>query len=340
MAFKVWMSLITGILLALLVALAWKQIVHAWELLGQLNVWVLALLIPVQIISYLAAGEMMFSYLRSKGAMMGVGPLKQARMALELNFVNHVLPSGGVSGISYMNWRLKKYGITSGRATASQMIRYVAQFAAYIILLLISVAMITIDGNVNRWVILFSVLLVFMMTIGTVAMVFVISSQKRCDKFAVFVAATIRKVVTFVTFGRVKKVVDVTAVQKFLTEMHEEYLTLRHDRKLLLKPFLWGIVFNVFDTLLFVVTFWALGAPVSPAAVMIAYGLASFVGLFVVTPGGTGAYEAVMASFLVTAGMTPGAAIAGTLVTRIVVLLGTIGFGYIFYQLAILRHDK
>lgn len=65
--FKIRMSLITGILLALLIALSLEQIVHAWELLGQVNIWVLGLLIQVQIISYLAAGEMMFHYLRSKG---------------------------------------------------------------------------------------------------------------------------------------------------------------------------------------------------------------------------------------------------------------------------------
>ena len=60
------------------------------------------------------------------------GPIArhQARMALELNFVNHTLPSGGVSGISYMTWRLGKLGVSPGRAASAQVVRYVAGFIA------------------------------------------------------------------------------------------------------------------------------------------------------------------------------------------------------------------
>src|SRR5690606_26360485 len=86
--------------------------------------------------------------------------------------------------------------------------------------------------------------------------------------------------------------------------------------------------------------FWALGAPVDPAIVLIAYGLSSITAITVVTPGGAGAYEAVMIAFLASAGVAADIAIAGTLLARVILMVGTIVFGYLFYQDTIVRHGK
>jgi putative heme transporter len=73
---------------------------------------------------------------------------------------------------------------------------------------------------------------------------------------------------------------------------------------------------------------------------LIAYGVASLAGFFVITPGGAGAYEAIMVAFLAVAGIGSGIAIAGIVLTRVIVLMGTIGLGYVFYQHAILKYGK
>ena len=103
---------------------------------------------------------MTFSYLRQKGVLKGVSLLTQMRMSLELNFVNHVLPSGGVSGFSYLNWRLNNLGVSGARATMSQLVRYLASFAGLVTLLAVAVILVTVDGTVNRWIILMSSALV------------------------------------------------------------------------------------------------------------------------------------------------------------------------------------
>jgi uncharacterized protein (TIRG00374 family) len=92
--------------------------------------------------------------------------------------------------------------------------------------------------------------------------------------------------------------------------------------------------------MLFLITFWALGVPVNPAPILIAYGVAALAGFFVITPGGAGAYEAIMVGFLALAGLSQGTAIAGTLLTRVILLLGTIVLGYVFYQLAIVKYGR
>ncbi len=340
MSVRNWVSVATLVFIALIVFFSRHELMLAWRLLEQVNLWILALVIPVQIMSYFAAGEMMFSYLRSKNATSRIAPLKQVVMALEMNFVNHTLPSAGVSGISYMTWRLGHYGITPARAAVAQLVRYVAGFASFVVLLVVALIFITLDGNISRGILLLSGLMISFMTGGTLLLMYIVGSRLRIEWFARWATRFINKVVRMLTFGRKQSFVQRDTIVGFFGEMHEEYLVLRRESRLLLKPFLWGLVFNSLDVAIFVITFWALGSFVSPAPILIAYGIASIAGFIVVTPGGAGAYEAIMVSFLASAGILPGVAIAGILLARIAILLGTIGFGYAFYQHTLVKYGK
>lgn len=340
MNFRTWLSVFTLVVIAVIIYFSRHELYHAWVLLEKVNLWILALLIPVQLFAYFAGGEMIFSYLRSKKAIDAVSGLGLARMALEMNFVNHVLPSGGVSGISYMSWRLGKYGVTPGRATMAQVVRFAAGFISFIILLLIAVFIVTIDNGVNRWIILVSSALISGMLGVIVGGMYLFNSAKRTNGFASWITRTANATVRRVTFGRKLIVLRNDTVETFFSDMHHDYLALKHDKKLLLKPILWGLAFTAADVVLFWVTFWALGQPVNPAPILIAYGAATIAGFFVITPGGAGAYEAIMVGFLALAGLDQGAAIAGIVLTRVILLLGTIGLGYLFYQHALIKYGK
>lgn len=340
MSFRTWLSVATLVLLAVIIFLARHEIVHAWDLLANVNIWILLLLIPGQILVYYAAGEMIFEYLRAKKSINKVSRFELTRMALEMNFVNHVLPSGGVSGISYMGWRLGHYGVSPGRATMAQVVRYAMGFASFVALLVVAVLMVTIDGNVNRWIILVSAGLVGAMVLTVVGGIFLLSSKKRLDQFSEWMVRFVNRLVRKITFGRIRSVLKLENMAGFFNDLHLDFLELRREKKILMKPFLWGLVFNLADAALFFITFWALGTIVNPAPILIAYGLASMAGFFVVTPGGAGAYEAIMVAFLAVAGVMSGVAIAGILLTRVIMLIGTIALGYIFYQHALLRYGK
>ena len=86
--------------------------------------------------------------------------------------------------------------------------------------------------------------------------------------------------------------------------------------------------------------FWALGIVVDPAILVVAFGVSSVVSVVSVTPGGTGVYEAVMIAVLAAGGVGQSQAIAGTLLARVTLLLGTIIFGYVFYQMSIVKYGK
>jgi uncharacterized protein (TIRG00374 family) len=340
MSFRAWLSVITFLLIAVIIYFSRHELFHAWELLGKVNIWILLLLVPGQIFVYFAGGEMIFSYLRAKESIADVPKRTLIRMSLEMNFVNHLLPSGGVSGVSYMTWRLGKFGVSSGRATMAQVVRFAAGFAAFIVLLAIAVLAVTIDGNINRWIILMSSILVSLTIAIIFSAVYLLSSQKRIKTFSGWVTRVVNKTVRRFTFGRRVQLLKVQKMDEFFSEMHHDYLALRQDKKILIKPFLWGLVFTLADVLLFLITFWALGSPVNPAPILIAYGLATIAGFFVITPGGAGAYEAIMVAFLAIAGLDKGEAIAGIVLTRVILLLGTIIFGYLFYQHAIIKYGK
>ena len=338
MSFRAWLSTITIILLLVILFSARHELLRAWELLGQVNLWILILMIPVQLGVFYAGGEMIFTYLRGKGQIGDVKRRELIRIALEGNFVNHVLPSGGVSGVSYLTWRLGHLGVSPGRATMSQVVRHAMTFAAFAVLLLVALFAVTIDGTINRWIILTSASL-FGSIVALLALgIYLLSSKRRIDKFATWMYRFLNAATRRVTFNRKRKLVHEETIREFLDDMHRDFLELRHEKRLLLKPFLWGLVYNLCDAGLFMIAFWALGEVFNPGPIIIAYGVASLAGFVVVTPGGAGVYEAIMVTFLAFAGISGSVAIAGILLARVIILLGTIVFGYIFYQHALNNH--
>lgn len=291
-------------------------------------------------LSYVTTGEVLFSYLRKRGKLNNLRPMAAARMSLEFNFVNHVLPSGGAAGLSYIGWKLGHYGISGGISTMGQMIRFVLLFVSFITLLTISVLVLVFLGEATPlifWlsggliVATFTIITLFLTTAG---------NRERLTKFGARVAKFVNGLVRRVTFGRKKEVISDKTIAQFTHDVHEDYLEMSTNRKVLIVPLLWSFVANLADVSLFYIAFAALGNPINPAVVLIAYGLSSIIAIAVITPGGAGVYEAVMIGFLASAGVPFDVAIAGTLLARVILLLGTIILGYVFYQNTILRFGK
>ncbi len=340
LSFRTWMSILTLTLIGVIVFLSRHELNQAWDLMSRVNLWVLALVIPIAMISNLASGEMIFSYLRQKKLINHVNPFVLMRISFELNFVNHVLPSGGVSGISYVNWRLGKFGVSTGKATMAQGVKYVVGFAALATLLALAVLLVTVDGNINRWTILMSSTLVFLMVMTTMIGIYLIRSPKRMHLFAKFFSRRVNALVRKVTLGRKKRILSPKKVEEFLDDIHDDYLDLVRDKRALQRPYLWGLLFTVMEIALFYIVFLALGSPINPAPILIAYGVASMAGFIVVTPGGAGAYEAIMVIILTMAGLNQSQSIAGIVLARVIILLLTILLGYLFYQQALIKYGK
>ena len=339
-SFRGWLTIITLGLLAIVVVAAWPEIVKAWLLLGQVNISILLLLIPVQFFSYYATGGMIFSYLRAKGNLKDMSHWGTTRLALELNFVNHILPSGGAAGFSYLAWVLGRHKVSASRSTMAQLIRFVLTFVSFIMLLVLAVIILIFEHQIDRTIVFIAIALV----IGAVAVlslgIWLIKSKRHLERFSAWLTRVSNAFVTWITRGKKKNVVKGAIILEFFEGLHDDYLAIRRDRKILIVPYIWATLANVLDVALLWIAFWSLGYPLDAALLFIAFGVASITSAISVTPGGAGVYEAVMVAFLAASGVTAEVAIAGTLLARITLLAGTIGFGYVFYQLTILKYGK
>lgn len=335
---KTWISMVTFVLVIIILYVSRHELLRAWHLLGQVNLWILLLLLPMQAISYFASGEMVFSYLRERYNLR-VQYQEAAKIALELNFVNHILPSAGVSGASYMTWRLGQLGVTAGRATMAQVVRFAVTFGAFLVLMMVAVVAITLDVGLERIPILVSSGLASIIIFSTIVSIYIISSKSRLNKAAKFATRNINLIGRRL-LRKSQDIVSQETVDKFFEDLHEDYLELAKAPRVLKKPFIWGLVFIVSEVGLFWITFLALGTPINPAPLLIACGLAGVAGAVFFTPGGVGGYEALMVGFLATTGINKGAVIAAVLLTRVILIILTIVSGYYFYQQALSKYGN
>ncbi len=128
--FKIVVNIITLIAFVVLIYLSRNQIQETLTQLPDIAWWFLVLQIPVQLVSYLAIAHLYYSYFQS---IANVGQLKIKEMyqiALELQFVNNIFPSGGMSGFSYLSLRLRPLGINFATSTLSQSLRFVLSLLA------------------------------------------------------------------------------------------------------------------------------------------------------------------------------------------------------------------
>src|SRR5207245_5143522 len=98
--------------------------------LERVNGWALLLIIPVEALNYHAQAKLYQSLFEMVGNKLSYRFLYRA--ALELNFVNHVFPSGGVTGMSYFSLRMRKgEELTVGKASLIQVMKLGLTFLSF-----------------------------------------------------------------------------------------------------------------------------------------------------------------------------------------------------------------
>jgi len=340
MSFRFWATLITLTLLSVVVYFGWPHIEKAWVLMGNVNPWIFVLILPFQVLSYYTISGTVFSYLRQKGDLKDINHWQMTRIALESNFVDHIVPVPAAAGFSYLSWRLHHLGVRTSRSTMAQLIRYLLIFVSFVLLVLLSVVILFFDHKVNKAMALMSLFFVIAAIVVIAGLVYVVKSRERLTALADWFTKIANKLIYFITFGRKRDSLKNDKARGFLYEIHQDYVEIKNDKKLLARPLMWAFVTNILDVSLFFIAFLSLGYFINPAALFIAFGLASAVTIFAATPGGTGVYETIMITFLVSFGVPAEIAIAGTLLARAILIVFTIFFGYILYQLTINKYGK
>ena len=331
---KVWVNVITALALVVLVVAVRHQLVDTLKNFSKVNVWALLLLIPVEWINYDSQARMY------NGLFTLVGNKLEYRFlfetSLELNFVNSVFPSGGVSGISYFGVRMRSDDITAGRATVVQMMKLILLFASFEILLVLGLLFIAIGGHVNELALLVGASLSTLLVIGSFAFAFVVGSEKRINTTITFITRVLNRIIHFVR-PKHPETIDMSRVRRLVDELHKNYKLIAANWRALRRPFWWALVANASEVFAVYVVYIAFGHWVNPGSVILAYSVANFAGLVSVLPGGVGIYEALMTAVLVATGVPAALSLPVTIMYRVLNMLIQLPPGYYFYHQTLRR---
>lgn len=326
---KTWFSFRT-VLIILTIALVgyvvyqnWSDILETLDHLQEANIFVLLLLVPEQLFMYYACGKIFFSYLEHRKNVKKFTKGEIMRISTELNFVNHAVPAGGIGGLAFLTYRLAPYNVSAGQASFLYVFRYavttVINYVQALIAILVLLALNLIPDEA-RWIIPLSLLMNMMVFFVLWFIVFVASSQKRINFFAVTASRLLNGTMRVITFGRRKKMLSDKKISDYFTDIHQSVKMAKDNKRYLKKPALWGLIFSFCE----IGTYWivaiSLGRPELLPFIMVGEAIGSvFDGI---VPYGL--YELGMAGVMIALGVDFPTATIVTVMTRVFTLLFTI----------------
>lgn len=253
------------------------------------------------------------------------------RISLELNFVNNVFPSGGVTGFSYFGLKMHEFGISAGKATLVQAMRFINTFVSFQVFILAGLLVLAAAGQASNLVILAASSLATLLLVGTIVLAYIIRSRERISGFFTFITKILNRIIHLVR-PRYPETISVAAARKMFYELHDNYLELKKDLRKLKKPIIYISLANFGEVAALYSVFLAFGEAVNPGAIIIAYAIANFAGLISVLPGGIGIYEGLMVAVLATGGVPPAISIPAVIMYRILTMALQLPIGYYFYH--------
>lgn len=328
-----WKLIVNVVTIVALVVLVWAirdQLAQTLRDLQRVNAWALLLILPVQFLNYDAQARLYGGLFSAVGNKLKYWFL--FRTSLELNFVNHVFPSGGVTGISYFGLRMRDGEITAAKATVVQLLKLVMLVLSFEILIVVGIFALAIEGHMNSVILLLAGSLTTAMVIGTAGFAYIIGSKRRIAGFFTAVTRGLNKFLKWVRPGDHPESINTTKVQELFEDLHENYMVFRKDWKVLRWPFFWALMANFWEIMTVYVVYIAFGDAVNFGSVILAYAVANFAGLISVLPGGVGVYEFLMTLTLSATGVPSSLSIPVTIMYRVLSTVVQLPPGYYFYH--------
>lgn len=325
------------IALAILIYSLRHQITEVIRDLGKVNAFALLLIIPLKFINYDAYTRLYRSLFKTLGS--HVSYWSMFKITNELSFVNYILPSGGVSGVSYFSLRMRKEGVSAAKATLAQVMKFFLLFVSFQPLLILGVLFLAARGQANNLVIMVATSLITLLIVGTFLGVYVIGSRSRINSFLTLVTKVINRLIQI--FRRKQpETINIQKAQRAFNELHEDYQIFKNNLGDLKRPFLFTMVANLTEIATLYVIYIAFGELVNFGAVILAYAVANFAGLISVLPAGIGIYEGLMTAVLAASGIPAKLSIPVTIMFRVLTMFIQLPLGYYFYQKAVKQGFK
>lgn len=332
-----WKLLINIFTILALAGLAYAirdQIAQTFQDLERVHLWALALMIPIEVLNYHAQAKTYQHLFAVVGTKLRYKSLY--RLAVEINFINHVFPSGGVSGISYFGIRLRTENVKVTKSTVVHTIKLVLLFLSFEVFIIFGMLALAVQGHANNLVILIGSSLSTLLIVGTLVFFYLLASKARINAFFGVVTRWLNRLIQIFRRNH-PETINIEAAHSAFEEFHDDYQTLRTHWKEMRVPFMYSLLANATEIAALYAVYVAFGEYVNIGAVILAYAIANFAGLISVLPGGVGIYEALMTTVLATAGVPAAVSLPITIMYRVLSILIQVPPGYILYHQSLRR---
>lgn len=324
------LNIVTLVALAIVIYALRDQLAQTIDNFRRVHGWFLLLLIPVEALNYHAQAKLYQKLFLLVGNHLTYKSLY--RTSLELNFVNHVFPSGGAAGMSYFSLSLRQgEKLTATKATLVHVMKLMLTFLSFELVLVFGLISLAVMGRVSNLTVLIAAVISTLLLVGTAAFAYIVGSRARINHFFTGMTRFLNRVIQLVR-PKHPETINIDKARQVFDDFHDNYRAIRSSWRQLQGPFWWALVANITEVLAIYVVYLAFGEAVNIGAVILAYAVANFAGLVSVLPGGVGIYEALMTAVMATAGVSAAVSLPVTVMYRVVNTLIQIPPGYYFYQ--------
>lgn len=334
---KLVLNLITLAALIILIFAIRDQLGDTFRNLARVNGWALLLLIPIEFLNYHAQSRLYQHLFGIVGNKLGYWHLFRA--SLELNFVNHVFPSGGVTGLSYFTLRLREGSkLSSGKATLIHVMKIMLVFLSFEILVVFGLICLSVMGSISNITLVVASCVSTLLVVGTGVFAYIVGSQSRINHFFTSLTKVLNRLIQLVR-PKHPETINVDQAKQMFDDFHHSYKEIKSNWQRLKAPFWYALLANITEVAAVYVVYIAFDQFVNVGAVIMAYAVANFAGLVSVLPGGVGIYEALMTAVLASAGIPLSVSLPVTVMYRVLNTLIQIPPGFYLYNRALQKNQ-
>lgn len=313
------------IVIVILIATNLGQLHNFTNLLLHLNLWILSSILLIRYLSYWSNTHYFISILKVFNKKINFA--KAFIGVVIMNFVNTIIPTGGISGASYLSLQFEPE-IPASVTTVSQIGWYILSTLSYFFVLIFGLLSLFLSNQISQ--ISFRVVLVlitFVVIIGAVIIVIITNRQ-----LTQIISWTLVQPINF--FFKVFKKPAVTrdSITKFIDEFYDQAKFLLRSRDQLKGPLGYCLLGGIAELLSIYVVFLAFGKAVNPGIVIAGYSLAMLSSFSSVFTSGVGVYEAAMVATFVALGLPFALSASVVLVYRFIAFWLFLPVGLYFYK--------
>ncbi len=296
------------------------------EILKNVDIRILIILPLLQFVSYIFIAGYYRSALRIFGH--EISHLRAYGTVVSIYFVEQILPSGGLSGMSYIAYALRTVA-SIGLTTIIQISKYLFNYAAYVLIIPVGLVLLIRDQEAEPAALWLGVALFVGLTLALTLAGYLFSSQNHIDRFVKLVSKFVNNIAR--KFFKKKQLIKAGALSRDLKEFHNGAKGLLNSRSQMIKPFLFMVAAATIQLTTVYLAYVAVGETLNPGIVIMAFTFANVVGALSVVPGDVGVHETAMILVLSAVGVDPAVAISGTLLYRVFNKLIVLPVGFVVY---------